>query len=158
VLGFIHGPKGIHRQSLLFFFGVFWGGSDAANAAFTIGAFGAFTVEQARKQAEWLSSEPRRRAAIQQREKQEAARRPVAENCADEIPNGGGVASERASSDQAPATVAIDQGRVSRHNQADDLQGPGARPEACRREAHGGRHAQGKRPASSGESLAVERW
>jgi hypothetical protein len=82
----------------------------------TIGAFGAFTVEQARKQAEAII-----RAAAEgrdpQREKQEArAALTVAELCDEYLTAArAGLVMTRFKRPKRPATVAIDQGRVSRH-------------------------------------------
>ena len=82
----------------------------------TIGAFGAFTVEQARKQAEAII-----RAAAEgrdpQREKQEArAALTVAELCDEYLTAArAGLVMTRFKRPKRPATVAIDEGRVSRH-------------------------------------------
>jgi site-specific recombinase XerD len=82
----------------------------------TIGAFGAFTVEQARKLAEAII-----RAAAEgrdpQREKQEArAALTVAELCDEYLTAArAGLVMTRFKRPKRPATVAIDQGRVSRH-------------------------------------------
>jgi integrase len=82
----------------------------------TIGAFGAFTVEQARKQAEAII-----RAAAEgrdpQREKQEArAAVTVAELCDEYLTAArAGLVMTHFKRPKRPATVAIDEGRVSRH-------------------------------------------
>jgi hypothetical protein len=82
----------------------------------TIGTFGAFTVEQARKQAETII-----RAAAEgrdpQREKQEArAALTVAELCEEYLAAArAGLVLTRFKHPKRPATVTIDEGRVSRH-------------------------------------------
>ena len=82
----------------------------------TIGIFGAFTVEQARKQAETII-----RAAAEgrdpQREKQETrAALTVAELCEEYLAAArAGLVLTRFKHPKRPATVAIDEGRVSRH-------------------------------------------